>query len=135
MDSQFYLTASLDTQGNGPSESYNVFMEILLDTVRGEIAACLESSYDKISIAEAARRLNLKSEAEVIAFGTKVHTDTTLSAQQVNIAFHFLQKNWNVGADKVYEFANKSAKPKEPLPSIELAEQAIFYARELEMIV
>lgn len=47
-------------------------MEILLETVRGEIAACLESSYDKISIAEAARRLNLKSEAEVIAFGAKV---------------------------------------------------------------
>lgn len=48
-------------------------MEILLDTVRGEIGACLESSYDKISLAEAGRRLNLKTEASVIEFGAKVH--------------------------------------------------------------
>lgn len=59
-------------KGNGPSDSYNVFMDILLDTVRGEIAACLESSYDKISLNEVARRLNLKTTAEVIDFGTKV---------------------------------------------------------------
>lgn len=59
-------------KGNGPSESYNVFMDILLETVRGEIAACLQSSYDKISIKEAARRLNLKTEKEVLAFAEKV---------------------------------------------------------------
>lgn len=59
-------------KGNGPSESYNVFMEILLETVRNEIAACLESSYDKISIAEAGRRLNLTNETDVQAFATKV---------------------------------------------------------------
>lgn len=59
-------------KGNVPSPNYNVFMDILLDTVRGEIAACLESSYDKISLKEAARRLNFKSEKEVADFGTKV---------------------------------------------------------------
>lgn len=59
-------------KGNVPSPNYNVFMDILLDTVRGEIAACLESSYDKISLKEAARRLNLKSEKEVADFGSKV---------------------------------------------------------------
>lgn len=101
-------------KGNVPAATYNVFMDILLDTVRGEIAACLESSYDKISIKEALRRLNLQTDEEVKAFGAK--------------------KNWTL-ANGVYEFASKSAKPKEPLPSLELAEQAIFYARELEMIV
>lgn len=60
------------SKGKCPSDSYNVFMDILLDTVRGEIGACLESSYDKISTAEAARRLSLKTEKEVIDFGTKV---------------------------------------------------------------
>lgn len=59
-------------KGNVPAPNYSVFMDILLDTVRGEIAACLESSYDKISLKEAARRLNLKSEKEVSDFGTKV---------------------------------------------------------------
>lgn len=59
-------------KGNVPAPNYTVFMDILLDTVRGEIAACLESSYDKISLKEAARRLNLKSEKEVAEFGNKV---------------------------------------------------------------
>lgn len=59
-------------KGNVPSESYNVFMDILLETVRVEIATCLESSYDKISIKEALRRLNLKTENEVKGFGEKV---------------------------------------------------------------
>lgn len=101
-------------RGSGPSEAYGVFMEILLETVRLEIAACLETSYDKISPAEAARRLNLATEAELTAFAAK--------------------RKWELHGG-VYEFASKSAKPKEPLPAMELAEQALFYARELEMIV
>lgn len=102
-------------KGHGPSQSYNVFMDILLDTVRNEIGACLESSYDQISVKEAQKRLNFKNEKEVIAFGKK--------------------RNWTLSADNVYTFASKTDKPKEPLPSVELAEQAISYARELEMIV
>lgn len=90
-------------------------MDILLETVRDEIGACLESSYDHISTKEAQKRLNFKNEKEVIAFGKR--------------------RNWTLGANSVYTFANEADKPKEPLPSIELAEQAIFYARELEMIV
>lgn len=90
-------------------------MDILLETVRDEIAACLESSYDQISTKEAQKRLNFKSEKEVISFGKK--------------------RNWALGSGNVYTFASQAHKPKEPLPSIELVEQAIFYARELEMIV
>lgn len=103
------------SQGQVPSQSYNVFMDILLETVRDEIAACLESSYDKISTKEAQKRLNYKNEKEVVAFGKK--------------------RNWNLGADNMYTFASQNDKPKEPLPSVELAEQCIVYARELEMIV
>lgn len=90
-------------------------MDILLNTVRDEIGACIEKSYEKISASEAGKRLNLKTLEEVKAFGQK--------------------RNWKLGADLVYNFVDKSAKPKEILPSVELAEQAIFYARELEMIV
>lgn len=90
-------------------------MDILLCTVRDEIAGCIEKAYEKISIEEASKRLNLKSIEDVKAFGKK--------------------RNWVLGPDNVYSFVDKSIKPKEILPSIELAEQAIFYARELEMIV
>lgn len=90
-------------------------MDILLETVRDEIGACLERSYDKISVREAQKRLNFKNEKEVVTFGKR--------------------RNWTLGPDNVYIFASTTGKPKEPLPSVELAEQAIFYARELEMIV
>lgn len=90
-------------------------MDILLSTVRDEIGACIEKAYEKISLHEAGKRLNLKSAEEVKAFGKK--------------------RNWFLGSDNVYNFAEKAVKPKEVIPSVELAEQAIFYARELEMIV
>ena len=90
-------------------------MDILLNTVRDEIGACIEKSYDKMSAKEAAKRLNLKTMDEMNSFG--------------------LKRNWTVSGDGVYNFVDKTAKPKEALPSVELAEQAIFYARELEMIV
>lgn len=102
-------------KGNVPAESYNYFMDILLDTVRAEIGACLEKAYEKISIQEAGKRLNLKSKADVQDFGNK--------------------KKWILGSDNFYHFAGETPKAKEPLPAVELAEQAIFYARELEMIV
>lgn len=102
-------------KSSAPADSYNFFMDILIETVRDEIGACLEKSYERISLTEAAKRLNLRSVEEVKAFGKK--------------------KNWQLGQDNIYYFVTKSAKPKEPLPAVELAEQAIFYARELEMIV
>lgn len=59
-------------QGNVPAESYMLFMDTLLDTVRGEIAACIERAYLCISCGEAARRLNLPSQQAVREYGQKV---------------------------------------------------------------
>jgi len=101
-------------KGQGPHQSNNLFMDVLLETVRDEIAACCESSFDRIPVKEAQKRLNLKTEKEALAFGKK--------------------RNWNL-VGNVYCFTSNTAKPKEPLPSLELAEMAISYARELEMIV
>lgn len=47
-------------------------MDTLLDTVRGEIAACIEKAYLCISCTEAARRLNLPSQQAVLEYGKKV---------------------------------------------------------------
>lgn len=90
-------------------------MNLLIETVRNEIGACLECSYDKISVKEAQKRLHFTNDKDTTTFGKR--------------------RNWILGADGIYTFATKTDKPKEPLPSVELAEQAIFYARELEMIV
>jgi 26S proteasome regulatory subunit N12 len=103
-------------KADAPAECYNFFVDILLDTVRNEIGACLERAYEKISIPEAGKRLNLSSKEEVGKFAQK--------------------RDWKLGGDGFYHFIDQSVpKAKEPIPSVELAEMAITYARELEMIV
>lgn len=42
---------------------------------------------------------------------------------------------WKIGSDNFFHFTPEVQKNDEPIPSKELAEQAIDYARELEMIV
>jgi 26S proteasome regulatory subunit N12 len=100
---------------NSSANCYSFFIDILLDTVRNKISACLECAYERVSVKEAAKRLNLSSLEKVKKFGQK--------------------RNWTLGSDGFYHFVSETPKTKEPIPSVELAEQAIFYARELEMIV
>lgn len=102
-------------KGNSPAECYNFFIDILLDTVRNEIGACLEKAYERISVEEARKRLNLSSQEAVKQFGQK--------------------RNWNLDKTGIYHFSSETPKTKEPIPSVELAEMTISYARELEMIV
>lgn len=47
-------------------------MDILLDTIRGEIAVCLEKAYEKISLNEAARMLYMPNTQSIREYGTKV---------------------------------------------------------------
>merc|ERR1712013_379128 len=46
-------------KGNVPAESYKYFIDILMTTVRSEIASCLEKAYKDISCADAARMLSI----------------------------------------------------------------------------
>ncbi len=49
----------LHAKGNVPAESFKYFIDVLLNTVRDEIASCLEKSYPEIGCADAARMLSL----------------------------------------------------------------------------
>uniref|UniRef100_A0A4W3HJT6 26S proteasome non-ATPase regulatory subunit 8 n=1 Tax=Callorhinchus milii TaxID=7868 RepID=A0A4W3HJT6_CALMI len=44
-------------KGNIPAESYTFFIDILLDTIRDEIAGCIEKAYENIFFSEASRTL------------------------------------------------------------------------------
>merc|ERR1712212_624448 len=46
-------------KGNVPAESYKYFIDILMITVRSEIASCLEKAYADISCSDAARMLSI----------------------------------------------------------------------------
>ncbi|KAF4523545.1 hypothetical protein B566_EDAN011993 [Ephemera danica] len=100
---------------NVPAPSYCFFIENLLCTVRDEIAACMEKAYERISLSEAANLLYLPSIDAAKIFATK--------------------RNWTLGRDNFYYFSVEEKKSDEKLPSLELSEQFIEYARELEMIV
>jgi len=101
-------------KGNVPAESYNFFIDILLGTIRDEIATCMEKSYAKISFQEAMRMLYFENSKEM--------TDYAAARGWVN--------------DKHFHF--NTAKQQEDtadLASGDLVKQLVDYACELEMII
>jgi len=55
-----------------PASSYNYFLGILVDTIRDEIAACMEKSFDKIQLNEAAKMLSISSTNSMKEYAKKV---------------------------------------------------------------
>jgi len=54
-----------------PAEAYNFFVDLLLETSREEMAACVEKSYTSLKPDSAAKALNL-TPSQLNAFGAKV---------------------------------------------------------------
>jgi len=102
-------------KGNVPAESYTFFIDILMDTVRDEIASCMEAAYQDIRVADAARMLSI-SEKELGEYAAK--------------------RKWGSSGGRL-KFQDLAAKEQEELgvPSLELANMSINYAREMEQIV
>jgi len=96
-----------------PAEAYNFFVDLLLDTSREEMAACVEKSYASLKPESAAKALNLTPK-QLSVFGTK--------------------RGWELASDGSYKF-NSGEKDDDQIPSLELAKDAIEYAREMEQII
>ncbi|KAI9800223.1 MAG: hypothetical protein M1825_004207 [Sarcosagium campestre] len=123
-----------------PSEEYGVFSEVLIHTIRSEIASCSERAYPSLPVASAASLLFLESEGAVAAFaesrgwllkdariyfpgvtaGTGAGTATPLLPGQAAGSARLVTGG---GADEV------------GVASGTVIENAIGYARELETIV
>ena len=104
------------SKGNVPAQSYTYFIDLLLDTIREEIGACIEKAYENISIGEAARLLFFDNVRQLQELAQRRNWD------------------WN---DGVIQFSavrtvNQNVNK---IPAQQLAEQIIDYAKELEMIV
>ncbi|KAK7883034.1 hypothetical protein WMY93_029208 [Mugilogobius chulae] len=103
-------------KGNIPAESYTFFIDILLDTIRDEIAGCIEKAYEQIQFSEATRVLFFSSPKKMTEYAKK--------------------RKWTLSTDGYYSFTNQQQRTEEVnIPSTELAQQVIEYARQLEMIV
>merc|ERR1719379_1940103 len=99
---------------NVPADSYRFFFDILLVTVRNEIASCLEKAYKDISCADAARMLSLSSS---------------------EMSEYAKTRRWEVEANKFSFRSEANGQDEAGVPSNELARMAISYAREMEQIV
>lgn len=119
-----------------PSEFYAFFMDELIKTIRTEIASCIETSYDSISLTEAARLLFLSNPKEVQQFAAghgKMNQDGSTSADGggPRTVQWLFQGNQLVFVTPGKEIDRKLVK----MDTKALATQVIDYARELEMIV
>lgn len=105
------------SKGNVPSPSYNFFMDILLRTIREEIASCMEAAYKRILFKEAGNMLYFKTNEELAQFAK--------------------EREWNLAGDNFFYF--KQTKSNDPaslnIPSNDMVMQMIEYAKELEIIV
>jgi len=100
-------------KGNVPAESYKYFIDILMGTVRNEIASCLEA-YQDISCKDAARMLSI-------------------DANKMNE--YAAERGWEVTAGRLKFRKAGSGEEEAGVPSVQLANMAITYAREMEQIV
>ncbi|GFS25548.1 26S proteasome non-ATPase regulatory subunit 8 [Elysia marginata] len=102
-------------RGNVPADNYNFFIDILLNTIRDEIAGCIEKAYHRIGLSEAARMLFFESQKPMREYAA--------------------QRKWNLNKDNFFYFVQDAKDHDLAIPAKLLAEQTIEYARELEMIV
>ncbi|XP_022743328.1 26S proteasome non-ATPase regulatory subunit 8 homolog A [Durio zibethinus] len=107
----------LSARQTAPHETYVYFMDLLAKTVRDEIAGCSEKAYDYLSINDARQMLLFSSDQELLEYIKEEHPEW-----EVKKGFVFFQK------------AKESAPSKE-IPSLQLINQTLSYARELERIV
>lgn len=103
----------LKGQADVPSDYYALFMGMLMDTVRDEIADCSEASFNTLSVAEAQRLLALQDANKVREYAEK--------------------RNWKL-ENNVIRFKHEVVEKTE-IPTMKLIQQTLHYARELERIV
>lgn len=107
----------LSARQNAPHETYVYFMDLLAKTVRDEIAGCSEKAYDYLSINDARQMLLFSSDQELLEYIKEEHPD------------------WEVKNGSVYFQKAKDSAPCKEIPSLQLINQTLSYARELERIV
>ncbi|KAL2524932.1 26S proteasome non-ATPase regulatory subunit 8A [Abeliophyllum distichum] len=100
-----------------PHETYVYFMDLLAKTVRDEIAGCSEKAYDCLSINDVRQILLFSSDQELVEYIKKEHPE------------------WEIENGFVFFQRAKESVPCKEIPSLQLINQTLSYARELERIV
>jgi 26S proteasome regulatory subunit N12 len=98
-----------------PGNEYLVFMDILMETVREEIAECTEKAYWRLKLSEATKLLFLKNDEETRHFG--------------------MSRKWKL-EDGIFKFEKKSTVTATfEETSKDLIAKTLNYAKEMERII
>lgn len=109
--------------------------QVLVGTIRSEIASCSEKAYTSLPVSNAKQLLFLESEGAVVKFAVEVLCPITTTTR---IRCHWLtstgkQRGWEVRDGRIYFPVEESEK--EAMSSNKIIENTIGYAQELETIV
>lgn len=98
-----------------PSPEYGFFMDMLMGTIRNEIASCEEKAYSSLPLADAATLLFYKTPEEVVQFAQ--------------------ERGWQISPSSKMIYFAKGDDDKVEVPSELIIKNSLNYARELEQIV
>lgn len=107
----------LSARQSVPHDTYVYFMDLLAKTVRDEIAGCSEKAYDYLSVSDAKEILMFSSDKELSQYVIEEHPE------------------WEIKNGSVYFQKAKESQPCKEIPSLQLINQTLNYAKELERIV
>ncbi|KAI0566722.1 Proteasome component [Gracilaria domingensis] len=99
-----------------PDASFNLFVDMLMNTVREEIAACCERAYKSLGFESAQKMLSISSEEELMELCA--------------------QKGWNVEGGVISFADQEEVSPAiDQVRSEDFITRSLLYARELEQII
>jgi len=101
---------------NLPAPNYQFFVDLLFESIREQVATCMEASYQTMSVEAAAKMLFMDPIRQGPLFNE-----------------YAAKRGWVLRGD-VFEFP-KEIKKEDTVPSEELVETAISYARAMEIII
>eukprot|EP01098_Paradermamoeba_levis_P003785 TRINITY_DN1677_c0_g1_i1.p1 TRINITY_DN1677_c0_g1~~TRINITY_DN1677_c0_g1_i1.p1 ORF type:complete len:275 (-),score=91.71 TRINITY_DN1677_c0_g1_i1:29-853(-) len=96
-----------------PDSNGSYYMEILMETVRDQIASCSEKAYEHLSLNSARKLMSFSNEKELVEYAEK--------------------RGWVIQGGQIV-FKNDE-KVKLEIPNTEVIRQTLSYAKELERIV
>jgi len=96
-----------------PADFYHYFMDILMDTVRDQMASCSEKAFNKLPSNEAHKLFQISDEKQFNKYAE--------------------ERGWSVTKDTVT--FGQIEETKNSIPSLLLIKETLTYARELERIV
>jgi len=99
---------------NLPAPNYQFFVDLLFESIREQVATCMEASYQSMAKDSAAKML-------------------FMDPVKPNFNEYVAKRGWVLKKD-VFEFP-KEIKKEETVPSEELVQTAVSYARALEIII